>query len=345
MPLAARQHSRRVIPAVFALLAGLGAQPSSANPANPPTQLEQDFWRSSQQIGTADAYKAYLAAYPQGFFARLARAALEKSPTPAAATITTEAAGNSRPTPPTAAVLERIAGPVHSAAVSLRVGDLYLGPGPLTIGWLGNKKQIVVPAGHWVVVGAQDELSTHPETSVALAQVDGPDLRALLIFTVNNRPGNTSAVWLQAQACELASTEALFAWVASGPQLRQCAKAHQVDGILPSTQVLTTFLQVVRANLARMEVRIPRTAALRTEMYITGHLSNYIKLARYDPLPNATTPLTPQSAAAERLRSWSHVYGKYAAVGYKKDLHAGDLHPGDTVPVPGIDIPDLVNLQ
>ena len=44
-----------------------------------PGAVEADYWRSTEKLGTPDAYRAYLAAFPQGFYARLAHVALAKA--------------------------------------------------------------------------------------------------------------------------------------------------------------------------------------------------------------------------------------------------------------------------
>ena len=66
----------------LALLAGLGmpapaaqAQATAAQ-APAPSAAELEFWRSTERLGTAEAYAAYLAAYPSGHFATVARPAM-----------------------------------------------------------------------------------------------------------------------------------------------------------------------------------------------------------------------------------------------------------------------------
>ncbi|MEQ1804633.1 MAG: hypothetical protein ABL900_04575, partial [Burkholderiaceae bacterium] len=41
-----------------------------------PSAIEIEFWRSAERVATPEAYRAYLAAFPNGAFANLARAGL-----------------------------------------------------------------------------------------------------------------------------------------------------------------------------------------------------------------------------------------------------------------------------
>jgi len=95
------------------------AQPAAPGPAAPvpafdPRIAEVEFWRSADGAGTAAALEAYLAQYPQGQFAVLAKAKLEAlKPVPAPVV-----------PPPAVAVEERDAAMVTTAIANVRAAPL-----------------------------------------------------------------------------------------------------------------------------------------------------------------------------------------------------------------------------
>ena len=85
-----------------------------------PGAVEADYWRSTEKLGTPDAYRAYLAAFPQGFYARLAHVALAK-------------AGAATPPPaPSPVVAPQTAPPVVQRQVRSTELDAAPVPGSLT---------------------------------------------------------------------------------------------------------------------------------------------------------------------------------------------------------------------
>ncbi len=111
--------------AFTAVLAGLLAAAPAAQAQAPavqaaqagPAAAEVEFWRSTEHLGTAEAYAAYLAAYPSGHYAALARLAMGgKAPAPS--TSPAPAAPMS-PEPP----LRHFSAAAGSSAITFRVGD------------------------------------------------------------------------------------------------------------------------------------------------------------------------------------------------------------------------------
>ena len=88
-----------------------GATAAAPVPAFDPRLMELNFWQSAERTGTAAALEAYLAQYPQGQFAVLAKAKLEAlKPAPVA--------------PPPAVVEERDAAMVTTAIANVRAAPL-----------------------------------------------------------------------------------------------------------------------------------------------------------------------------------------------------------------------------
>lgn len=203
-------------------------QLAQASMATQPTQLELEYWRSAERIGSPEAYRAYLDAFPGGFFARLAAAAIVRLPH-SSTEPTPQPVGPiplSRDAQLTPSQVARIAGEPETGAVGFRVGDSFFGPGPLTVGWFGAKNQVVVPNGRWTVLAATDGYSTHSPriqmTSVALGSFERNRLRSLLVAVFNSRPGPAWATWTDAQKCEAADTAQGLLWKSPAPALRQC---------------------------------------------------------------------------------------------------------------------------
>ena len=106
--------------------------------AQAPGEVELEMWRSAARIDTPAAYQAYLAAYPGGSFAPMARAALAKA-APAGGAPATGA-------PPMGA-LAPLVGSVSSGSTELATGAKLVGPGVVTVGSVGAKRQLLIPAG------------------------------------------------------------------------------------------------------------------------------------------------------------------------------------------------------
>lgn len=133
-----------------ALILPVLAQPAPARAAaaaEAPSPAETEFWRSAERIGTPEAYRAFLAAFPKGLFAPLALAALDKAE--AALAPAASASGPVLQVLPKRpqGVLGRAASlkpfgreAERSGVITFRLGDHFAGPGAIMVGRFGAKK-------------------------------------------------------------------------------------------------------------------------------------------------------------------------------------------------------------
>jgi hypothetical protein len=335
-----RRRGRRLAAWCASVLAASAvcAQPAAREPSG----AELEFWRSAQSIGTVEAYRAYRAAYPEGTFVPLADAALAKLLASGRAVASSVAApgGPAAATPPDAAALRRVAGPTGSTAITFQVGDAFRGPGPITVGWLGAKKQVLLPEGPWILLAARDSLSSHltrvPVTQMMLAQFEGPALRALLLATFNSRTAQAGTAWAEATACEARATAtkgfadaADGATLPGGPSLpsellvlgrtRACFAVDVVTPRPSPTHWQGELGASARDVLDRLGVRVEPYAYLRTDLFFTGDLGNFLKVVRVDIGEGLRT--------RDARRQAARAYAGSAALGYTKSLDADDLEP------------------
>jgi hypothetical protein len=325
-----------------------------------PSPIEREFWRSTQQIGSEGAYQAYLDRYPNGFFAALASAAIRKgadassagSPQNRSRPVTAAPAGSSSSSP--AFDPAKIAGPTGSRAITQQTGDIFYGPGPITVGWLGAKKQVLVPTGRWVLLGAEDGLSGHtspiPLTAMVFARLEeSGNLRSLLLVRFNGRSGNSHSTWTDAKACEDSAPSAPFAWHETGSGVTQCVTSALRSPSSAARTFSSSIWKLALQSLTTAGGALPSASYLLTEMFYTGDLSNYMKVTRIDfgvsqDRANAGSNIVVGQAASLDLsiagrRRWAEAYSPLAAVGYRKKLAEDELYAG-TKPMTASALPD-----
>lgn len=315
-----------LVSASLLLAAGAFAQPAG--------EVELEMWRSATRIDTPAAYQAYLAAYPGGSFAPMARAALAKAPAPAA---------DAAPTPtPAPSALAPFTGAASSGATELAVGARLVGPGVLTVGSLGARRQLVLPAGEWVLLAAEDHRTSGSVqislASLAFGQFARNELRSLLVASFNRRaiavPSGASGTyqamgllprWTAAEQCEAATSADLFREVAGTRALRHCAAVRPAEdwratlAATPLPEPLDASLKALRATASPF--------ALRSELHFTDQRYGWMALTRFDA--------AAVGAAPTRI-DWLRRYLPLATRGYGRDLDAADLVPGQATPAKDI---------
>ena len=346
----------------LALLAGLGmpapaaqAQATAAQ-APAPSAAELEFWRSTERLGTAEAYAAYLAAYPSGHFATLARLAMGRPGQSATATGTTPAASASTaataapgpastapgPRATAEAPLRHFSEASTSGAITFQLGDRFNGPGVVTVGWLGARKQLVLPAGEWVVLAAID----HPAaggnadfTTLRLGKFAGAQLQSMLIFSFTRR-GTSIGRWTDIEHCQAGDPSALMHHASPAAALRsECMRtwsqaAIPFGGQTAGDEALVS-LQRLGASYAG--------PALVTVWYFADRPNGYLRVTRADWLhqvfgvdsgPTSAWSRTALPASPERhrfaqaLMRWAEGYRELAASGFRRKLDELDLKPG-----------------
>jgi hypothetical protein len=306
--------------------------------AQSPNEAELELWRAAARIDTPAAYQAYLAAHPNGTFAAMARAAIEKLAPAAAAAPAAVPAGPSR--------LGPLSGGVTSGATELAVGARLTGPGVITVGSVGAKRQLVIPAGEWVLLAAEDHRTRGSAqfslASLAFGQFDGSTLRSLLVASFNRRAipvpaGNPSTylvqgmlpTWTVAEQCERAGPGDALREVGGTPALRHCAavrpgsdwRAALAD--TPLAEPVEQALKSLNAGTAPF--------AWRSELHYTDQRYGWLGIVRHD-----VAAVGPGAARAEAWRR----YRALATRGYTRDLEADDLAPGAGRPAKPLELAD-----
>lgn len=321
---------------VVALLAAtlaFGAVAQQPAPAAP-SAYEMELWQAATRLNSPEAYQAYLKAFPNGAFAAMARLSLPKTD-PAAA-----------PTPQAAPVasVARFSAPLETGSITLQPGQTLTGPGFITVGWLGAKRQLVVPAGDWTLLAAWDHDADAARgvqmTSLALGQFAGAQLKSLVVARFNRKPislpsgGGFSQSyqamgvlprWLDAERCEAAP--ATWRQAANAGTLRHCEalqlSTDPVDGALAAR--LAPALKAMKAELPPLPVR--------SEVHIVDKRLGYLAYQRLDCLAGAgaacsTQPPAAGAAPADDRTAWLKAFAPLAVAGYERDLPGDDLEPG-----------------
>jgi hypothetical protein len=230
---------------------------------------------------------------------------------------------------------------------------VFYGPGPMTVGWLGAKKQIVVPTGRWVLLGAEDGFSKHttpiPMTWLVLARLEPGAVRSFLVAHFNSKSGNARSTWSDATACEDAPGTAPFAWHGTESRVTQCVTSAVRTAASTARLFSNAFWKQPAQVLQTGGGTLPTSGFLLTEMYYTGDLSNYLKVSRLDfglardaSAPKAGTADQTALAAvsvAERKR-WAEAYSPLAALGYRKNLAEEELYAGTRPTTASASLPD-----
>lgn len=293
------------------------------------SDVELEYWRSVQRIDTPGAYRAYLDAYPKGAFSALAKMKTEAAG-PLPAKPAESAAAN--PSTPAAAKpagsLRNFSQPVdNSGEFSFNLGDRLNGPGILTVGGLGAKKQIVLPGGEWVVLAAVDTKSVQPSgvfnnpranvvalTTLVVAKFSGNRPMTLMRVTSTRQIAKAGA-WTDLDDCDpKAGTQALQ-HKRSRDGLREECQSIQVENE-PLAKPFAAS-EETRASLDKLGASVSG-AALVSSLVITDSRSGYLSVTRID------WPGTVLGAAADRASLWrpEAVESSSAHVAYLKGLSA-----------------------
>ncbi len=303
---------------------GLQLAQASA-PSSDPAAVEAGFWTLTQRLGTADAYRTYLAAYPNGAFAKLATAALQTGGT-----------ASSKPTSaPSTLDFRAIAADADSGAIEMRHGDVFTGPGPVSVGWRGSTKQLLIPTGPWVLLASRDFYSGHAQriqlSSVALGQFEGSSLRSLLAVTFNSRAGHNTATWVEAQRCEVPEGNPSFAWTATGSKFKQCVQARVVRHAEPAQFWKGEMFEAVHRNLSLLNAVPQDKQALRSNLYITDtRKADMMTISRFDFGAPLSSPAVDSSAGALDLQlssreAWMKAYAESAVKGFFWEIEVPEL--------------------
>ena len=293
------------------LLATTAPAHSQASATTVCDATELEFWRSSDRIGTVASYQAYTDAYPRGRFAALAQAAIDKV-----------IGSGSKAGLAGSALAELTRRPTSTGAVTLRVGEVYFGPGQMTVGWIGAKTQLVLPRGGWVVLSAGDHDSPHRAsmrmTTLYLGRFERGQLIALMRYTFNSRPARDprESRWDEVDACLRSAQDGGNPWSARRQSSHQCTlTGAAVTGAAASAPQWAAL----RAALDAIAVPLPAQASERLRLLHTDPRANYLEIERID--------FGAAGAAAPRLQAWTREYTGLALLGFDRQLNLRELEP------------------
>lgn len=316
--------------------------------AQAPGEYEMELWRSAARLDTPAAYEAYLKAFPAGAFADMARAGLART---AAAPAGTGAAAPAAPAAAPAAgpvsALAPFAGLVNSGSTDLALGARLVGPGVIMVGNVGNRRQLVLPAGEWVLLAAEDHATTDrvpvSMATLAFGQFQGTQLRSLLVATFNRRsvtpqtgsPGNALAggllpTWGQAQRCEAAAPAHGLPETTTSRWLRRCALLRSAGDWRAAFPEAAPLAEPVGASLAALKGTLPPAFAHLSEVHMSDVRYGYAGLTRLD---------TAEVGSAADRAAWLRRYAALAERGYTRDFSSNDLVPGATNPTREFELP------
>lgn len=328
--------------------AAMAGAASAAETTPVPSAAEVEFWRSTERLGTPDAYRAYLAAFPGGLYAPLARAALGA---PAAAPGAAPATAPTAPAParPGAMLRYFVEEPDDTSAISFRIGERFSGPGALTLGRLGARKQIVLPEGEWVVLaGADWRTLVGNNQSISGTQVSMSTvvfgkfadnrLVTMLRFSADTRPIQVTT-WPDVDRCGTPGSPRLFL-----ERTRPDAFRDECVSVSVSPDPLAERWpgnEEARRNIARLGGTVGGTALVTVQTFGERRWG-YLGVTRLDwpgyalgPEADRLDAWQPDEIArvparrgfVRSLTDWAAVYRKAALEGYRRDWPDAELTP------------------
>lgn len=209
-------------------------------------------------------------------------------------------------------------------AITMMPGETYYGPGPVTVGYLGAKKQLVLPNGAWVLVAVADRASGHatavPMVSMVFAQFREGRLISLMSFLFSSRAVRGSG-WPEADACHNSSAPATGQKEVhvQGPT-RACGWTVAQTRM---PQVVDPAWEQAPAVVKRLGAVMPPAPLQFTRAWVTDGSGNYLAVRRADFESRAG-----DAQAAQSLRAaWLRDYLPFMLEGLDKRIGASELEP------------------
>lgn len=226
----------------------------------------------------------------------------------------------------------------RSGAVTMMPGETYYGPGPLTVGYLGAKKQLVLPNGAWVLLAAVDRHSVHPTpvplVSMVFGQFREGKLAALMSYLFTGRTVAGKPGWADAQTChnKLPNPSAQ----------RVEANAHGATGCgwtvhqARMVQVQDAGWDAALAATARLGAPTPVPPLMYTRTWAVDATGNYLATRRAD-----FAPIGDPAAAQAARAAWLQEYLPLMLEGFDKKIGATELEPDQPkLPAVRVALPD-----
>jgi len=224
--------------------------------------------------------------------------------------------------------------------VTLNIGDRHKGPTALTVGWLGARKQLVLPSGEWVTLSAADRklaLASNINatiTTITFGKFTGDRLSTLLRFTFSSQVPSVSG-WPDLAGCDRADAQLMHSARSQQGVRDECMSLRA------TAQPMSVVFQgadELRASLDKLGARVSGPA-LTTTITMADKRHGYWGLTRCD-WPGATMGAeadkigewrrdllalpAPKAAYANGLWTWAERYRPHAVEGHGND-YSGPL--------------------
>lgn len=228
--------------------------------------------------------------------------------------------------------------PTGTGAIGFNIGDRFVGPGALSFGRFGARRQIVLPEGEWVALGAADWRAplagnqTVARMEVTLASVvfgrfDGQRLLTAMRYTANTQPAPTlttggaiGAAWPDAERCGDLALPRVFHERQQPDTFREdCLSIEVRSEPLGDRQPANAE---ARRSVERLGGTVDSAAVVTTLSFSEMRRYGYLGIVRID-WPGAEQA----GAAASAMRQWAADYRKSALEGYRSDYSGKALAP------------------
>lgn len=230
--------------------------------------------------------------------------------------------------------LSLLASEAGSHSATQRPGETYRGPGPMTVGYLGAKKQIVLPAGPWVLLAGGDDQSRHappvPLAALVFGQFEDGRLKALAAYHFSSKAMPRPVMWQEIESCLGAEAQPdVHAVKRPGYLYRMCGWVA-AQRALP--QLHLPGWERALAAAARLGAPAPRGGVTVTRAWVDKRDADYLQLRLID-FDTSRHPVASRVA-------WLEAYVDVMADGFRRRLSVPELEPGAPAPAQTIVLPD-----
>ncbi len=317
-----------------------------------PAETELKMWILADRLNTLQGYQTYLDMYPNGRYANQVRAAMQRlrdnprsgyTVAPAAAATTAAAprpvaASASAATGLRESPSQLLAGAPRSGAVTQMAGETYFGPGPMTVGYLGAKKQLVLPTGTWVLLAVADRNSMHqnnpvPLVSMVFGQYRAGQLVAFMSYLFNGRTLAAPRGWGDFEDCNTKPPANASRVQDSASSARLCGWTQR---FVQAARVEDAGWEAAVAATSKLGAPLPSAPLQFTRASVVDGAGNYLAMRRPD-----FSLVGDASAVQQAKATWLQAYAPLMLQGFDKKIGANELEPEQAVVAAGrLQLPD-----
>ncbi len=335
-----------VLPLLPAEVRAQAAAPEATVRVLDPAETEFKMWTLAERLNTLQGYQVYLDMYPNGRYADRVRAAMQRlraDPRSGYSVAPTAGAAPAQPGPSTATGLrespaQMLANEPRSGAVTQMAGETYYGPGPMTVGYLGAKKQLVLPSGAWVLLAVRDRQSAHPSNPVPLVsmvfgQYRAGQLVAFMSYLFNGRTLSAPKGWGDFDDCGSKPPAAATRVQESARNAKLCGWTQR---FAQTARVEDAGWEAAVATTAKLGAPLPPAPLQFTRAWVVDGAGNYLAMRRAD------FSLVGEAGAVQQNKAaWLQAYAPLMLEGFDKKIGALELEAEQTtLPSVRIHLPD-----